>query len=210
MKYPILMADIINSRRKNSSSLMKQFKDVVSSINKVKNENLISPLTITLGDEFQGVTNTIENGIKTIFDIEEIIVDKQYDLKLRYVLLYGQIETEINTSSAYEMLGEGLTNARRSINSLKKTDSRFLIRLNNNETKKEHYLNKALFIYQNFIDSWKEKDLKIIKEFLLHEDYKIVAQNVGIDPSNAWRRKKSLNIQEYKDIKEIILFILKP
>jgi hypothetical protein len=208
MEYPILMADIINSRRKNSSSLMKQFKDVVSSINKVKNENLISPLTITLGDEFQGVTNTIENGIKTIFDIEEIIVDKQYDLKLRYVLLYGQIDTEINTSSAYEMLGEGLTNARRSINSLKKTDSRFLIRLNNNETKKEHYLNKTLFIYQNFIDSWKEKDLKIIKEFLLHEDYKIVAQNVGIDPSNAWRRKKSLNIQEYKDIKEIILFIL--
>jgi hypothetical protein len=208
MEYPILMADIINSRRKNSSSLMKQFKDVVSSINKVKNENLISPLTITLGDEFQGVTNTIENGIKTIFDIEEIIVDKQYDLKLRYVLLYGQIDTEINTSSAYEMLGEGLTNARRSINSLKKTDSRFLIRLNNNETKKEHYLNKTLFIYQNLIDSWKEKDLKIIKEFLLHEDYKIVAQNVGIDPSNAWRRKKSLNIQEYKDIKEIILFIL--
>lgn len=208
MEFPILMADIINSRRKNSSSLMTQFKDVVSSINKVKNENLISPLTITLGDEFQGVTNTIENGIKTIFDIEEIILDKQYDLKLRYVLLYGQIDTEINTSIAYEMLGEGLTNARRSINSLKKTDSRFLIRLNNYETKKEHYLNKTLFIYQNFIDSWKEKDLKIIKEFLLHEDYKIVAQNVGIDPSNAWRRKKSLNIQEYKDIKEIILFIL--
>lgn len=210
MEFPILMADIINSRRKNSSLLMQQFKDVVSSINKVKSENLISPLTITLGDEFQGLTNTIENGIKTIFDIEEIILDKQYDLKLRYVLLYGQIDTEINTSIAYEMLGEGLTNARRDINSLKKTDSRFLIRLNNNETKKEQYLNKAFFIYQNFIDSWKEKDLKIIKEFLLHEDYKIVAQNVSIDPSNAWRRKKSLNIQEYNDIKEIILFILNP
>ncbi len=114
------MADIINSRRKNSSLLMQQFKDIVSSVNKVKSENLISPLTITLGDEFQGLTNTIENGIKTIFDIEEIILDKQYDFKLRYVLLYGQIDTEINTSIAYEMLGEGLTNARRDINSLKK------------------------------------------------------------------------------------------
>jgi hypothetical protein len=120
MEFPILMADIINSRRKNSSLLMQQFKDIVSSVNKVKSENLISPLTITLGDEFQGLTNTIENGIKTIFDIEEIILDKQYDFKLRYVLLYGQIDTEINTSIAYEMLGEGLTNARRDINSLKK------------------------------------------------------------------------------------------
>jgi hypothetical protein len=208
MKFPILMADVINSRRKNSSLLMQQFKDVVSLINKEKNKNLISPLTITLGDEFQGLTNTMENGIKTIFEIEEIILDKQYDLKLRYVLLYGQIDTEINNNIAYEMLGEGLTNARKDLNSLKNNDSRFQIRLNKNEEKKEQYLNKAFSIYQKFVDYWKEKDLKIVKEFLLHEDYKIVAQNVNIDQSNAWRRKKSLNIQEYNDIKKIILFIL--
>lgn len=187
---------------------MQQFKDVVSLINKEKNKNLISPLTITLGDEFQGLTNTMENGIKTIFEIEEIILDKQYDLKLRYVLLYGQIDTEINNNIAYEMLGEGLTNARKDLNSLKNNDSRFQIRLNKNEEKKEQYLNKAFSIYQKFVDYWKEKDLKIVKEFLLHEDYKIVAQNVNIDQSNAWRRKKSLNIQEYNDIKKIILFIL--
>lgn len=208
MEFPILMADVINSGRKNSSLLMQQFKDVVSLINKEKSKNLISPLTITLGDEFQGLTNTMENGIKTIFDIEEIILDKQYDLKLRYVLLYGQIDTEINNNIAYEMLGEGLTNARKDINSLKNKDSRFQIRLNKDEEKKEKYLNKAFFIYQSFVDSWKEKDLEIVKEFLLHEDYKIVAQNVNIDQSNAWRRKKSLNIHEYNDIKKIILFIL--
>jgi hypothetical protein len=169
---------------------------------------LISPLTITLGDEFQGLTNTMENGIKTIFDVEEIIIDKQYDFKLRYVLAYGKIDTAINNKIAYEMLGEGLTKARKDLNSLKNKDPRFLIRLSKYEEKKEQFLNKAFLIYQNFVDSWKEKDLEIVKEFLLHEDYKIVAQNVNINQSNAWRRKKSLNIQEYKNIKEIILFIL--
>lgn len=202
------MADVINSGRKNSSLLMQQLKDVVAIVNRQKSKNLISPLTITLGDEFQGLTNTMENGVKTIFDIEEIILDKQYDLKLRYVLLYGEIDTKINNKIAYEMLGEGLTNARKDINSLKNKDARFHIRLNKNEEKKEQYLNKAFFIYQNFVDSWKEKDLEIVKQFLLHEDYKIVAQNVNIDQSNAWRRKKSLNIHEYNDIKKIILFIL--
>jgi hypothetical protein len=187
---------------------MKQFKDVVTIINKKKSKDLISPLTITLGDEFQGLTNTMENGIKTIYDIEEIILNRKFDLKLRYVLLYGQIETEINTKIAYEMLGEGLTNARKDINALKKKDSRFQISLNSNEKIKEQNLNDAFFIYQNFVDSWKEKDLEIVTEFLLHEDYKLVAQNVNIDPSNAWRRKKSLNIQEYNYIKKIILFIL--
>ena len=208
MEFPIVMADVINSGRKNSSLLMQQLKDVVAIVNRQKSKNLISPLTITLGDEFQGLTNTMENGVKTIFDIEEIILDKQYDLKLRYVLLYGEIDTKINNKIAYEMLGEGLTNARKDINSLKNKDARFHIRLNKNEEKKEQYLNKAFFIYQNFVDSWKEKDLEIVKQFLLHEDYKIVAQNVNIDQSNAWRRKKSLNIHEYNDIKKIILFIL--
>lgn len=209
MNFPILMADIINSGSKNSTLLMKEFKEIVSIINNANSKNLISPLTITLGDEFQGLANTMENAIKTIFDIEEKIVGKKYDLKLRYVLLYGKIDTEINNTVAYEMLGDGLTNARKELNSLKNKDSRFQVRLNINEIKKEQYLNKAFFIYQKFVDSWKEKDLKIVKEFLLNNDYKIVAQNVNIDQSNAWRRKKSLNIQEYNDIKQIILFILK-
>lgn len=208
MDFPILMADVIKSGRREPSLLMQQFKDLVSDINKEKRQNLISPLTITLGDEFQGLADSMENGIKLIFDIEEKIVDEQYDLKLRYVLLYGQISTKINNKRAYEMLGEGLTNARTELSSLKHKDSRFHIRLGQKEEKKEEHLNKAFFIYQNFVNSWKIKDLKIVKEFLLNDDYKVVAQRVNIDQSNAWRRKKSLNIQEYKDIKNIILFIL--
>jgi hypothetical protein len=207
MDFPILMADIIDSGHKSSNLLMIQFKNVVTILNEKHRENIISPLTITLGDEFQGICNTIESGIKIIFDIEEIILNHHYDFKLRYVLLYGKIDTEINKNTAYEMLGEGLTAARNELVILKKKDARFSFRLQTNERIKETYLNKAFFIYQNFVDSWKEKDRAIVNEFLKHEDYKIVAQNVNINPSNAWRRKKSLSIIEYKDIKEIILVL---
>jgi hypothetical protein len=207
MDFPILMADIIDSGHKSSNLLMIQFKNVVTILNEKHRENIISPLTITLGDEFQGICNTIESGIKIIFDIEEIILNHHYDFKLRYVLLYGKIDTEINKNTAYEMLGEGLTAARNELVILKKKDARFSFRLQTNERIKETYLNKAFFIYQNFVDSWKEKDRAIVNEFLKHEDYKIVAQNININPSNAWRRKKSLSIIEYKDIKEIILVL---
>jgi hypothetical protein len=207
MDFPILMADIIDSGHKSSNLLMIQFKNVVTILNEKHRENIISPLTITLGDEFQGICNTIESGIKIIFDIEEIILNHHYDFKLRYVLLYGKIDTEINKNTAYEMLGKGLTAARNELVILKKKDARFSIRLQTYERIKETYLNKAFFIYQNFVDSWKEKDRAIVNELLKHEDYKIVAQNVNINPSNAWRRKKSLSIIEYKDIKEIILVL---
>jgi hypothetical protein len=209
MGYPILMADIIKSSRKEPEKVMQQFKELVLTINKIKCDNLISPLTITLGDEFQGITDTMENGIKTIFALEELIIAKKYDLKLRYVLLLGKIETQINTKIAHEMLGEGLTRARRNLNLIKNKDSRFNIYLNESDNMTESYLNNAFFIYQKFIDSWKEKDFEIVKEFLQSENYKTVAQNVNINPSNAWRRKKSLNIKEYNEIKKIIIFYSK-
>jgi hypothetical protein len=208
MDYPILMADIIKSHRKDQKKLIHQFNELVATINASKQEHLISPLTITLGDEFQGVMNSMVNGIRTIFELEETILIKGYDLKLRYVLLFGKIDTEINRSIAYGMLGEGLTQARKNLITLKKKDTRFTICLNPDEKNQEDQLNKAFLIYQNTVDAWKEKDQAIVKEFLHHDDYKIVAQHVNIDPSNAWRRKKSLAIQTYYDIKSIISFLL--
>jgi hypothetical protein len=208
MEYPILMADIINSRQKDSKELMKEFKEVVSLVNKKNEDSFISPLTITLGDEFQGIIDTMENGIKTIFEIEETILGFQYDVKLRYVLFYGKIETTLNRKIAYEMLGEGLTKTRSMLNELKMDNARFFIKLNNESQKKETYLNKSFLLYQNFIDSWKTKDIKTVNNFLKYEDYKIVAEKIKVDKSSAWRRKRSLNIEEYNNIKEIILYIL--
>ncbi|WP_194976821.1 SatD family protein [Aquiflexum lacus] len=202
-RVPILMADIKGSSKVPAEKLMKQFRALVGKVNTDRKENIKSPLTITLGDEFQGVIDTFENGIKIIFELEEEIVSSEFDFKLRYVLLEGQIDTEINEDIAYQMLGSGLTSARKDLEELKKGDRRFLIK--SDKDPKDVYLNKAFNIYQNFVDSWKEKAL--VKEFLNFDDYKIVAKHIGLDPSNAWRRKRSLNIVEYKDIKDLILVI---
>ncbi|GAB2633203.1 SatD family protein [Belliella aquatica] len=206
-KVPILMADVIASTKLNSDILMKQFRLLVDSINNNRHNQLKSPLTITLGDEFQGVIDTIENGIDIIFDMEELRIVHDFDFKLRYVLHEGQIDTEINKNIAYQMLGEGLTKARESLSILKKSNNRFLIQLE--DQAKSNALNKAFSIYQNVVDSWKKKDVALVKEFLKNDDYKVVAKIADIDPSNAWRRKNSLNIKIYKYCKEIILILLK-
>ncbi len=208
MKYPILMADVINSSRKDSNLLMRQFKALVKTINSKHKADFISPLTITLGDEFQGIINTLENGIKTIFEIEETIIEKQLDLKLRYILYNGEVDTKINNKIAYEMLGEGLTTARDLLNQLKTENTRFLIKTNKGDFKQDEFLNKCFLLYQNFIDSWKTKDTEVVYNFLKYDDYKIVANKINVDKSSAWRRKKSLNIEEYKNIKQIIIYIL--
>lgn len=207
MDYPILMADIINSGKKDSRLLMAQLKEIVRLIN--KKPHILSPLTITLGDEFQGLIDTVANGVKAIMEIEEVIIKNQFDLKLRYVLNYGRIDTEINTKAAYEMLGEGLTEARNKLNNLKNKDSRFLILLGHKMTDTANIINNAFIIYQSFTDSWKLNDYPIVAEFLKTDDYKIVAEKVNLDRSSAWRRRKSLNMYEYETIKNIILTLSK-
>lgn len=205
MNYSILMADIISSRSKNSKELMSQFKELIKQINLIFKSDILSPLTITLGDEFQGVVKSDEVAIKIIFALEECIVQHEYKFKLKYVLNNGIIDTEINKKNAYEMLGEGLTKARKLLNENKGSENRFLISLNEKDDFKEEYINKVFLIYQNYVDNWKSKDMKAVYNFLKYDDYKIVGNILNIDRSSAWRRKKSLNINEYKITKELIL-----
>src|SRR5687768_15871818 len=95
-KYFILMADIIGSSGKASNQLMKVFQKVVEKINLQQQDNLLSPFTITLGDEFQGVVKDLKAGLESIITFEETLIKHQLDFKLRYVLQYGQIDTPIN------------------------------------------------------------------------------------------------------------------
>lgn len=204
MYYFILMADIIESREKDSKLLINEFKQTVKFINESNQKNIISPLTITLGDEFQAIIDNVENAIKIIIEIEEFILKNKLSFKLRYVLNYGKIDTEINREIAYEMLGEGLTDARKELSNLKNSENRFFIKLKKEDFKIEKMINNLFIIYQYFVDSWKIKDYGISSDFISLDDYKLIAEKYKINRSSAWRRRKSLNIDKYEVIKDTI------
>ena len=63
-EYVILMADVIGSRGADQAELMLAFKKVVDQANGTL--DFVSPLTITLGDEFQGVVNTVGEGVQAV------------------------------------------------------------------------------------------------------------------------------------------------
>lgn len=202
--YPILMADMLNSRKRDSALFISEFKQLVNVINRRWKKSILSPLTITLGDEFQGVLNTSENAIKIIFDIEEEIIKNNYDIKLRYVLNDGVIDTEINHKIAHAMLGKGLTDARESLSILKSTKHRFKIITN---IKNQHLdiINDLFIIYENYVDNWKPNEYFIVKEFILNKSYQEVAELLDMNVSSAWRRQRTLNIEEYNICKNTIL-----
>lgn len=202
----ILMADVVDSRNFPQNKLMKTFKKITDEINHEKRNVLISPVTITLGDEFQCIVKNVEAGIALMIAIDEKRLHEMADFKLRYVLVEGGIDTPINHEIAYGMLGEGLTMAREQLVEYKNSYHRYAIQLNN--TKKSEALANALIVYQNIIDSWNmEKDYSLIARFLELKDYKLVADEMGKTRSQIWKREKSLNLEAYFSIKQVINYI---
>lgn len=202
----VLMADIIKSRKSDQKRLMEDFSRITECINKINSKQLLSPLTITLGDEFQGVVKSVFDACTVIFTLEEEIIRQQVDFKLRYVLTEGTIDTPINPEIAYGMLGEGLSKARKALQESKNEPSRFHIELLNSS--KSQALNNSFLIYQTLINSWNvKKDHELIIAFLTVGGYKQVAEKLGKTRSQIWKREKSLKINEYIAIKEIIHYI---
>lgn len=206
MKHFILMADVISSGKKNQNQLMVDFKDLVHEINQSYKKEILSPMTITLGDEFQGVVKDLETSVNIILSLEENIIHKKLNFQLRYILYQGQIETPINADMAYEMLGSGLTNARLELNNLKDEKSRFKVLIENKL--QNDVLNNIFIIFENIIQKWNlESDYELVSNFFKFEDYKIIAKKLDKTRSQIWKRKKTLNIESYNATKNIIRLI---
>ena len=197
----VLMADIIKSSDRVSNVLMESFRQLVEGVNQQYEEMIVSPMTITLGDEFQGVVKNLSAGIKLIIAFEEKGIELGLDFKMRYVLGQGAIDTPINKETAYGMMGPGLTETRKYLNAMKKTGKRFEFMIDEKEAEP---ISDLFFIYQFFVDSWNKKDLKVVSTFLKLEDYKSVSTVLKKDPSSMWRRERNLGIKEYQVCKKLI------
>lgn len=193
--YFIMMADIKGSSAKSGDPLMKTFKLEVKKVNQQLKDRLLSPFTITLGDEFQGVVKDLVSAVEVIFFLDQQLLKNDPVHTLRYVVNYGVIETPINPVNAYEMLGPGLTQARTTLNALKKKDAE--VNITGVEGKLCYRLNLAFELYRSIYNYWNHEAREIAASFLELSDYRLVAKQFGRDPSSIWRREKSLKIREF-------------
>ncbi len=202
----VLMADIVDSRKGDQHELMIRFRKATDNINKKNKKALLSPMTITLGDEFQGVVKNISAAVRLILEMEEKLIQDQAGFKLRYVLYEGSIDTPINEDIAHGMLGEGLTKAREALEKTKTTNSRYYFNLKNQQAAEA--LINSMSIYQNITDDWKlDKDNDLISNFLDLRDYKLVAAHMGKTRSQIWKRHKNLKIEPYFAVKQVTQYI---
>jgi hypothetical protein len=201
----ILMGDIINSRSKNSKKIMSEMKQLVQYINTKYSTSILSPLTITLGDEFQSIIKTKTYASQIVIDSFFYGYEHGYDWKLRFVLYEGKVDTKINTGIAYEMLGEGLSNARTLLETKKKSDS--LVNIHFKNSNQAEMLQNSFLLYTDLISGWKINDRELVKLLISNLSIIQIAETINKDRTSVWRKRKSLKIFEYKKICQIINYI---
>jgi hypothetical protein len=197
------MADVVSSSEFEAEPLRKQLKELTESCNTTLSEHILSPYTITLGDEFQGIASSLESAIKTIFFFEEESLRKQNDFKLHYALHFGKIDTKINPDIAYEMMGPGLTRTRELLTNKKRGRKRFEFDLyDETETLQFSRLFEVLDV---FILSWKKEDYPLILDMIQNDNNAEVGEMYEKNRDQIWKRRRTLMINEYNQLKDFIL-----
>lgn len=198
------MGDIIDSSKEDAVLLQQEFAKLIDQINQDFADDLLSPLTITLGDEFQCVVKNLKALVEILIKLEEQKWSLNCPVNLRYSLGYGEISTPINSEIAYGMIGSGLMKVRESLTELKEEEDRVVII---GEVLRREELKLALDLFLELQQSWKWKDRAIISGYFLTKDYKQVAKTMEKDVSLIWRRFKSLAFKSYQKRKRLVKLI---
>jgi hypothetical protein len=205
MDHFILISAVRHLGSSKDEGIENELQNVIGVINKIHKKNFITSLDLVPPNEFQGITNSLQATLEMIFDIEECIIENNLDFKLKHVIYHDTIKATQSKYTAYERLGFALIDARQRLESIKKTDSRFLIATS--DDKASLHLNNLFLIYEDYLDSWKKGDVEYVKAFLNNMNYKEVAELFNVNISSGWRREKSLKMKQYYTIKEMILSV---
>ncbi len=199
----ILMGDVIGSSKYDARKLRQEFMKLVSSCNEKLERGIISPYTVTLGDEFQGVATSLHAMTEAIFYMEELALRRELAFKIRYVAVHGKIDTPVNRLKAHTMMGSGLTKARKILTDKRRGKPRFYFDLGDVYTM--HQLNRLFLVLDGLANRWDRGDGLLILDMLANPHNEGVGIKHGKNRTQIWKRRKHLFIEEYRALKEAIV-----
>ena len=136
---------------------LERVSKTLGAIEQKYKESFVSPLTITIGDEFQAVLADAD----LLFDIITEINMNMTGIAFRYGMGIGSIETAINKTQAIGMDGPAFHFAREALNLAKEEDTHFSLRCA--EDRAEERINILLKWVDITLNKWTEQ-----RKLILH------------------------------------------
>ncbi len=205
MNY-ILMGDIINSREKDAKILWLDLNQIVESANNKFGVFMLSPLEVGRGDELQVIMKDIKSLLDVLLYLNTYFM--YFNIEMRFVIGYAEIESIINKNSENNMLGRGLTETHDILNNKKnKNRYRFYIQ-------EDKRMTTLLNTIGNLLTELEKKVTQKQYEYLynkivLEQEIAQIAIKMNVTPRSIYNYEEKSNYKlfqkTFSDIQEILL-----
>ena len=183
MNTIVLIADIVSSRKiKDRDRIQKILGDLFKKINR-NSATILSPITITLGDEFQCVYSRADEIFSHIWKTLEAV----YPERIRFSYGIGEITTKINKQQAIGMDGPAFYEAREGLIQLKKDDYLLNLSIKDNKSSQVNFIRNILYLLSNHIEGWKKNRIKIISLLEREKEIKSIAEELKISEQAVYK-----------------------
>lgn len=197
-RFYVLLGDVVASRKIESRpEFQKKIEEVCYEINNQYHNSLYANFKIIKGlDEIGGVLTDISD----IFRIITLVFDSIYPNLIRFALVYGHIDTGLETKDITKMDGPAFHKAASSITDLKESGLLFKFSVDDiiTDCAIEGEINLILMIKNR----WTHKQYKIIREYKKSGNQSDVARAFQVKQSLIWRTLKHLNWKELNHIEK--------
>lgn len=204
--YIVLIGDIEASKELEESKrrqVQKALKDAFEEIND-SCSSLVSPYTVTLGDEFQAVFSQADD----LFVHAWKILAALHPVRVRFSIGVGQITTSLNREQALGMDGPAFHLARDGVEQLKENGYLFNIAVQETSNAWVRSINNSLYLFSDQVRSWNKNRLTILYMLETGKNYKQITKVLGISEPAFYKNIDAASldvvIDLFKDISEII------
>ncbi|WP_445666052.1 SatD family protein [Fodinibius sp. AD559] len=187
-KLLVLIGDIEDSQSIQNGDrevLQEVLSNELQALNAEYKEGIISPYTITLGDEFQAVFNRADAVFVQMLKIMSAI----YPTGVRFSLAVGDINTPVNTEQAIGMDGPAFHQARRGVELLKENGHIFNIGFKDDDSPGLKIINNSLQLLSDRMRGWNKKRLVILHMMKEGYDYKEISEALEISKPAFYKNK---------------------
>lgn len=194
MKYLVLIGDVIGSKQLPARAhFQRRLKSALQGLNAGRRA-LISPYTLTLGDEFQAVYRDSSGLFADVFTLLAAVAPVQ----VRFAVAVGEIVTPINSTQSIGMDGSAFHLARARLEKLKGQGR--LLGVQDSNDPRWRLPVSTLAVLSGLMEGWRQKRLQLFAGMLAGAGVRELARQTRITPRAVNKNIRAADLDEWRSI----------
>ncbi|MFZ0389910.1 MAG: SatD family protein [Calditrichia bacterium] len=203
-KYCVLIGDISGSKRLTGMDRYQTqlfVKSAIVQTNEQFGDYIDAPMTITKGDEFQGLFHNAAQAVEVVQSLQKMV----FPIRIRYGLGVGNIY-RMGGNLPIEMDGPAFHRANRALNMAKKrkSDMWFI----SEEEMMDQLVNTIFALISAIRSRWNERHFKLYWKYLELGTYREVAREEDITPQAVGDMLKNIRATDVLNAEKNVIGVL--